>query len=189
MNLRALLPFCAASAFLVPLLVPATASAQQADAVRFRGGIGFEIGANILAASGFSSASGAIGFQGQLGAQITNNWAAYALPFLDINFGSGGAGATVGTALLADYTFSNIPISVYAGPSFGGGFCFGCGASDGAIYGARMGAHWYPIMNRGDDGIRRKALYVGVDLSVYGVAGFSGGAVVVPQAAIGYQAF
>jgi hypothetical protein len=189
MNLRVLSTFGVVSAFLIPTLAPATASAQQADALRFRGGVGLELGANILVGGGASQASGAIGVQGQLGVQITNNWAVYALPILDINFGGGGAGATLGSAVLADYTFSNIPISVSAGPSFGAGFCFGCGGAEGAIYGARLGAHWYPILNRGDDGIRRKALYVGFDLSVLGVAGFSGAAVVQPQVSVGYQAF
>ncbi len=180
-----------ASAFLVPILVPATASAQEPDGVRFRGGIGLEAGADVLTVSGEgggAAAVGAIGFQGQLGVQITNNWAVYALPALDVIFGGGGAGLAVNGAVLGDYTFSGVPIGVHAGPSVGGLVAFGSGGAVGAgtIYGARMGASFYPIMSRGPDGIRRKALQVGLDLTVQGI---SGAVIISPQVVIGYQAF
>jgi hypothetical protein len=189
MNLRALSVFGAVSAFVVPFLVSATASAQEPDGVRFRGGIGLEAGPLIITHVG---GLGVVGLQGQLGVQINNNWAVYAVPSLDIAFGGGGTGLAVGGAVLGEYTFTGIPISVGAGLSAGQFAVFGDGTAFGSApyYGARLHGAWYPVMNRGWNGIRRRALFVALDVNIEGFPQAGESPIIFsPVVSVGYQAF
>jgi hypothetical protein len=192
MNLRPLPILGVISAFLFPFLLSEVASAQQADGVRFRGGVGLEVGGLVVTQVG---SLGAIGVQGQLGVQINNNWAVYATPSFDVAFGD-GTGVSLGFGALADYTFNDIPIAVGAGPTAGTIVAFGNGGGvAGAFYGAKAHGAWYPIMARGENGIRRRALYVALDLSILGFSvsgvdtGGTGIFLISPTASVGYAAF
>ncbi len=202
MTLRPLPLLGALSALLGSFLVTEAASAQQfvvvqqqePDGVRFRGGVGLEVGGlfitNLVGAN-----LGAIGVQSQLGVQLNRNWGVYATPGFDIAFGD-GTGVTLGAGVLADYTFTGIPIGVAAGPTFGTLLAVGGdgGGAAGVYYGAKLRGAWYPIMVQ--NGFRRKALYVSLDLSILGfgvsngVETVSTGIILVsPMASVGYQAF
>jgi hypothetical protein len=193
MNVRPLCTLTAVGALLASILSTGAASAQERDGVRFRGGVGLEVGAIVAPGAGL----GVIGVQGQLGAQITNQWAVYAVPTLDIAFAH-GTGLAVGFGAMADYTFSSIPLGVAAGPETGVFAALGGGgAAAGALYGVRLRGAYYPILTRGENGIRRKALAVGLDLRLdgggaafAGAGGSIGSAYLIsPVAFVGYQAF
>jgi hypothetical protein len=208
MNMRPIGVLTALGALLLPLLASAPAAAQpfEPDGPRFRGGVSLEGGA--LVVPGIVSI-GAIGVQGQLGGQISNNWAVYGIPTLDVLFGKlGGLGVSAG--VLAEYTFTGLPISVGAGPEAGLFVVVGAaGASGsgtvsdagGAFYGARLHFGYHPVIYHA--GIRRKALTIGVDLRMltgaFGAESISQTTVtetakvnsfaVSPVVSIGYTAF
>src|SRR6185437_7514732 len=125
MKLRPLSLLGAFAAFLVPSLVTVAASAQQviyvqgpppsADGPRFRGGVGLEVGAFAIPGVGVL---GLAGIQGQLGGQINNNWAVYAIPTLDFGFGKTAA-VGLSAGVLAEYTLDAVPLSVGVGPEAG----------------------------------------------------------------------
>jgi hypothetical protein len=196
MNLRAFSLLGAISAFLAPSLAPSTASAQ--DGPRFRGGVGLETGPLVLTAGSSdegASVVGMVGLTGQLGVQISHNWAVYAQPSVDFVFTGGGPlGFVAGGAVLAEYTFSGAPISIGAGPSAGAFGSAGIGDGDGfglaPFYGGKLHFAWYPVLNEGYGG-RRNALYLALDLNVQGTSesGASGAVLLSPLASIGYQAF
>jgi hypothetical protein len=191
MNLRLISTLVAVGAFVAPSLVPAKAAAQ--DFTRFRGGVGLETGAIVVTAGADGAvAIGTGGIQGQLGVQINNNWAVYAQPNIDFLFAAGGTfGLNVGGAVLGEYTFSGAPISIGAGPSTGALIAIGDGQAfaTAPFYGAKVHFAVYPLMNR-DDGGRRKALYLALDLNAQAFPQ-AGPSVLLfsPLASIGYQAF
>ena len=208
MNVRPLCTLTAVGALLAPVLWTATAHAQQGpDGARFRGGAEVEVGAVI---SG-GAALGSFLVRGQLGAQINNNWGVYGVPSLGGVFGH-GAGPAIGFGAMADYTFDSLPISVGAGPEAGafifastatvcaGGFCAAsaaAGAGAAAYYGVMLRGTWYPVLAKGENGIRRKALAVGLDLHLDGggiavvtVGGASASSYLIsPAVFVAYQAF
>jgi hypothetical protein len=174
-----------------------------ADGVRFRGGVALEGGALIVPGS-FSV--GVAGVQGQLGAQINNEFGVYAVPSLDIVFGSVG-GVNLGFAVMVDYTLDD-SLTFGVGPDLDAFAAFGGGsgtasAAGGALYGARLHFGWNPIISHNEVKARRKALTVGVDVRLLGGgAGFasasnssgtasaSGGTFVLsPMLTVGYNAF
>jgi len=206
MRSRTLVDLVAVGAFLVPLLATEVASAQQVvyvqpapvrpvaveepDGVRFRGAIGLEAGALILTGAGGvgGGAAGLVGPIGQIGVQINHNWAVYANPSLDIIFGHAG-GFSIGSGVMADYTFDAMPLSVAAGPEatiFAAIGTAGAGSlGAGALYGVRLRAAYYPILESGPR--RRKGLYIAADVkleSFDGVLFF-----LSPIASVGYAAF
>jgi hypothetical protein len=206
MRSRTLAGLVAVGAFLGAVLATTAASAQgQPDGVRFRGGVGLDVGAFFVPGS-FNE--GLIGVTGQLGAQINNNWGVYGVPQLDILFGS-ATGVSVSFGPMADYTFDNIPISVGAGLEAGVFAAFGgLTAGAGAYYGGRLRAAWYPILVRSEvNPIRRKALYLALDLHLddnaaggtasavgcvngVGACGATvGGFIIAPVVSVGYSAF
>jgi hypothetical protein len=194
MNRRILSSLVVVGALLAASLVSAKARAQ--DGPRFRGGIGLETGAFVLtgaANGGGALALGTAGLQGQIGVQISHNWAVYAQPNVDFLFAGGGSlGLIAGGAVLGEYTFSGAPISIGAGPSAGAFIALGDGqaAASAPFYGGKLHFAWYPILNQGYGG-RRNALYLALDLNVQGIAepGASGVVLLSPLASIGYQAF
>jgi hypothetical protein len=211
MNLRPIGVLTTLGALLVPLLSSAPAAAQmmEPDGPRFRGGV--SLNGSALAVPGVVTIGG-IGIQGQLGAQISNNWAVYAIPNFDVLFGKLG-GLGIGAGVLAEYTFNRLPISVGAGPEvgffgvIGGSGCNGQGActtvsdAGGAFYGARLHFGYHPLIYR--NGIRRRALTIGFDLRLmtgaFGGASATGNTItetvsvnsfaVSPVLSIGYTAF
>lgn len=192
-------------ALLISLLVTQEASAQQVvyvqpapvqqarveegDGARFRGAVGLEAGALVLTGTA-GGAAGAIGAIGQVGVQINHNWGVYANPSLDVLFGHAG-GFTIGTGVMADYTFDDFPLSVAAGPeatifaAIGGGNGGAVALGAGALYGVRLRAAYYPVLESRPR--RRKGLYIAADVkleSFDGVLFF-----LSPIASIGYAAF
>jgi hypothetical protein len=206
MNVRPLCTLAVVAAALTPLLWTAPAAAQQPDGARFRGGVELEVGALVPVGGVGSGALGSLLVRGQLGVQINHNWGVWGTPILGAAFGGGLAGPAVGVGAMGEYTFDNIPIGVGAGPEAGvlviaggcGAGSLGCAAAAAAFYGIVLRGSYYPIMTRGENGIRRKALVVGIDLHLDG-GGFAfatsttGAAassfLIAPTAFIGYQAF
>jgi hypothetical protein len=177
------------------------AAAQEPDGVRFRGGVALEAGPMIIPGVG---TLGIAGIQSQLGVQINNKIGVYAVPNLDIVFGSVG-GINLAAAVMCDYTL-NDNLTFGAGPDVGVFAAFGGGsgsisAAGGALYGARLHFAWNPLVDRGADGVRRKALSVGADLRLLGggagVASSNGNSssasastfVLAPMITVGYTAF
>jgi hypothetical protein len=224
MNLRSVAHLSLMAALLLPVLATAEASAAEpaaaapampppampppavappppADGARFRGGIAAEAGA--LVVPGVVTL-GVAGIQGQLGAQINNNFGVYAVPNLDIVFGALG-GVNLAFAVIVDYTLDdNLTFGI--GPDFGLFGALGSGggsvaAAGGALYGARLHFSWNPVVSHDATRPRRKALAIGVDVRMLGGgAGFVstdgasgtasvGSFVLAPQLTIGYQAF
>jgi len=113
-------PFLAFLTALTLVASPLAARAQPSDGVRFRGGVGLEGGALVPLPAGqannFDVATlGTVALEAQLGVQITRTWAAYAAPSFGVVFSGGGAVPAAGTALLAEYTFEDVPIALGAG--------------------------------------------------------------------------
>ncbi len=185
---------------------PAMAPPPPEDGARFRGGIAAEAGALIVPGV---VTLGVAGIQGQLGAQINNNFAVYAVPNFDIVFGALG-GVNLSFAVMVDYTLDdNITFGI--GPDVGlfaalGGSAVGTSgttvsAAAGALYGARLHFSWNPVISHSASGPKRKALAIGADVRLLGGgAGFAssdgtsatasvGSFVLSPQLTIGYQAF
>ena len=207
MRSRTLAGLVSVGAFLVPVLATTAASAQgQPDGVRFRGGVGLDVGAFFVPGT---LNEGLIGITSQLGVQINNNWGVYAIPQLDILFGS-ATGVGFSGGVMADYTFDNIPIGVGAGLESGVFAALGgLTAAAGLFYGGRLHAAWYPILVRSElNPIRRKALYLALDLHIdgnafggaasaagCGVPGAGacgatvGGVIIAPVVSVGYAAF
>jgi hypothetical protein len=175
------------------------------DGGRFRGGVALEGGALIV--PGIISV-GVIGVQGQIGGQINNNWGVYAVPSLDVVFGSVG-GVNLGAAVMVDYTLDDT-LTFGVGPdtdifgAIGGGSGTGT-AVGGALYGARLHFGWNPALSHETFRARRKALTIGVDMRLLGggagfatvtntangTTGSAGGGtfVLIPMLTIGYNAF
>lgn len=213
MQFRSILTLAASSAALVTVLATGSASAQPGpaqpaapaepkDGARFRGGVALEGGA--LLVPGVINL-GLAGVQGQLGAQINNNFGVYAVPSFAVVFGSLG-GIHLGAAVMVDYTFLDNLLTVGIGPDFAsfaaiGGSSSGVSAAGGGLYGARLHFAINPAVSIGDNGIRRKALTIGVDLRLYtGGAGFASSGtngasaavsefVAAPTLSLGYNAF
>jgi len=230
-SLRSTSTFAALSAALVTALLTATSAAQEAppppppaaapapvpgpppapaepvrkDGVRFRGGVALE-GGGVLVPDIINL--GLAGIQGQLGVQINNSFGVYIVPSFHVLFGSMG-GIQVGAAAIFDYTFLDDLLTVGAGPDVAALAAFGLpqdggigvAAAGGSLYGARLHFAVNPVVGIGDNGIRRKALTIGVDLRLYGGgAGFVSDStngvsakvadfVATPSLSIGYTAF
>lgn len=188
-----------------PAAAPApTAPAPKKDGARFRGGIALE-GGGFLVPDVINL--GMAGLQGQLGVQINNDFGVYAVPSFGIVFGDMG-GIHVGAAVLFDYTFLDNLLTVGAGPDVAGFAAFGVNTSElgiaaagGSLYGARLHFAVHPAVGIGDNGIRRKAFTIGVDVRLYGggaglaKSGVNGASakvaefIATPTLSIGYTAF
>ncbi len=181
---------------LVPIAPP-----PPADGARFRGGVALEGGALIV--PGIFSV-GVVGVQGQMGAQINNEFGVYAVPSFDVVFGAVG-GVNLGFAIMVDYTLDD-SLTFGVGPDVDAFAAFGGGggtvtAAGGALYGARLHFGWNPALSHETNRARRKALTIGVDVRLLGGgAGFASGSsstssagggtfVLAPMLTIGYNAF
>ena len=201
MKMRSVASLSVLAFSLVSLLSTREAAAQEPDGVRFRGGVALEAGPMIIPGVG---TLGLAGIQSQLGVQINNNFGVYAVPNLDIVFGSVG-GINLAAAIMCDYTL-NDSLTFGAGPDVGVFAAFGGGsgsisAAGGALYGARLHFAWNPIVDRSATSVRRRALSVGADIRLLGggagVASSNGESssasastfVVAPMITVGYTAF
>ena len=201
MKMRSVASLSVLAFSLASLFSAKEAAAQEPDGVRFRGGVALEAGPMIIPGVG---TLGIAGIQSQLGVQINNNFGVYAVPNLDIVFGSVG-GINLAAAIMCDYTLDD-SLTFGAGPDVGVFAAFGGGsgsisAAGGALYGARLHFAWNPIVDHKEGGVRRRALSVGADIRLLGggagVAssnGETGSAsastfVVAPMITVGYTAF
>jgi hypothetical protein len=193
----------ALAAVIAPTLFVSTSAfaQEERDGARFRGAVSAEGGAIIVPDA---INVGLAGVQGQLGVQINHLVGVYAVPQLDIVFGEVG-GVHLAAAAVVDFSIID-EVSIGVGPEIG---VFGAvGASDGAataaggaMYGGRLHFGFQPVWGRGEDGIRRKALSIGLDIRfLAGEAGFARASattaeaavaqfVLSPMLSIGYQAF
>lgn len=208
--------FVRAAAMLAVLgasLVATSAFAQEKDGARFRGGIALEGG--IIAVPGLLNV-GVGGITAQLGVQINNQFGIYVAPSAGAAFNDIGGGVNFAAAVVADYTMFDGMLSVGAGPDIGnfaliGGSFSGGGVSQraaaGELYGARIHVGFQPAIGIGENGYRRKAFSIGLDIRMLGgyggvaqqsvgtggvnqsVAATSGSFTIAPMLSIGYLAF
>lgn len=175
--------FCLGSFTVLALITtlvfaPDARAEDDKDGARFRGAIALSGGG--LFVSGFSAGLG--GVDGRLGVQVNNLFGLYAQPHF--TFGAGkvagqtGFTGTAGGSLLADFTLAD-SFFFAAG---GGGTVVGSVAG-GMIHG-RLGG--YPLMSKGENGVRRKGLMLGSDVRVDLVGGYT---VLQVTGSIGYEAF
>lgn len=195
MRSRTTVALTALSTALVTVLAAGTASAQEEDEARVRYGVALEGGG--LFAPGVVDL-GFFGIQGQLGAQLNDLFGMYAAPHADIVSGWGGTGLQLGGAFMFDFTLLHV-FTVGVGPDIAGFAAIGGGGiSGGLLYGARLHLAVNPYVEISDDGARRQALTIGLDLRL----GTGGGAgtlstrhaaageiMAAPTLTIGYQAF
>jgi hypothetical protein len=189
----------ALSAAFVTALSAGTAFAEvrvrDRDASRLRYGVALEGGG--LVAPGVVDL-GFAGIQGQLGVQLDHLIGVYAAPHIDMVSGARALGIQVGSALLIDFTLAHV-FTVGVGPDIAGFVALGGGeAAGGLLYGARLHLAVNPLVSIAADGIRRRALTIGLDLRLAtgGSAGVLstrragvGELVAAPMLTIGYQAF
>ncbi len=201
--------FCAIATAILISLVGGTAWADEPpspdadrDEARFRGGVAAEGGALIVPGT---ATMGVAGVNGQFGVQINNLVGLYAVPTFGVVFGEVG-GVNLAAALMVDFTFLDDLLTVGAGLDAGVFAAIGvsetsAAAAGGALYGGRLHLGVNPLVGRGDDGIRRKALTIGVDVRLLGGAAGSSSAstttveasattfVFAPSLSVGYTAF
>jgi hypothetical protein len=152
------------------------------DGPRFRSGI--SLGGGVEKVSVVSG--GMFGFDGRLGLQWNDLLGFYVQPHL--SFGSlsgdaGGIGVTGGTgtfsvAAMGEATFVD---RFFVGAGFGYGVL---NNPSGPMVQARAGG--YLLTSRGEDGVRRKGLMVGVDFRSIFVDGATG---VLVLASLGYEKY
>jgi hypothetical protein len=173
----------------------------EKDGARFRGGVSLEGGA-LIAPDLFNV--GLAGVKGQIGVQINHLVGLYAVPHFDVVFGNVG-GVHLAAALVVDFSIID-EVTIGAGPELATFAAIGAdetsiSAAGGAMYGGRLHLGFQPAWGFGENGIRRKALSIGVDARF--LAGDVGAAAVStttaeagvtdfvfsPMLTIGYQAF
>jgi hypothetical protein len=171
------------TASIISALTSVPALAQEAsDGARFRWGI--SAGGGYEKVAGFSGPMG--GVDCRLGVQINDMWAVYAQPHISIGSLSTGTGSlgiagltgTFGVAALGEVTFID---RLFAAAGVGYGVL---NNPSGFMVQARLGG--YPLMGRGEDGIRRKGLMLGVDFRTIFVQGYTA---ILVFGTIGYEAF
>lgn len=194
---------CLTVAALAGALLSTSLAHAEEDGPRFRGGISLEGGALLPS----HVALGAVGPQGQLGVQVDNLLGIYAVPAFDILFGPAG-GVDLTFAVMADFTLLDDVLTVGGGLDSGvfaaiGGNGTSAAAAAGAQYGVRGHAAWNALVTKGPNGIRRKALVVGLDLRFLvgpegsetvtatggSVSASTHGFVFSPMVTVGYVAF
>ena len=152
------------------------------DGMRVRWGIAATAGLESVS-SGPQTASGAMfGGEARLGLQLNNLLGVYAQTdlsggTLSANGGSGATG-TISVAGMAEITLLN---RLFLGAGFGYGIL---NNPSGPMFEARGGV--YPLMGKGDNGIRRHGLMLGVDLRTIFVNGATG---LLVTGTLGYEAF
>jgi hypothetical protein len=130
---------------------------------------------------------GAAAIQAEIGAQISHLVGLYVINGVGTFFNTEGGALSFEAALVLDFTLKNV-------------FSFGLGPDAGLIlpgycYGGRLRLAAYPAQRRGEDGIRRRAFTIGVDLRILSVTiefmfdQSETFAAVIPTLFIGYTAF
>jgi hypothetical protein len=185
---------------------------RRTSEVRFRGGVALEGGLFIvpqLRSRDPEQTFGTLGVHGDIGVQFNDVIGLYWAPGFDAVLGP-LYGAVIASAILIDFTGSDV-FSVGFGPDVGYILAGGGDASEedaeitaiaGVQGGGRIRLAIHPLVARGDDEIRRKALTFGADVRilagpiVQGVAGsdfaslnFDSSFGVQPQLFLGYTAF
>ena len=164
----------------------APAVPAASDGGRFRFGIDGTVGLESVSFDQGSISGTMFGLNLRLGWQINHMLAIYAQPHL--SFGSlstdvagasfsGGTGTFIGT-VMAEATFID---QLFAGAGFGYGVL---NNPSGPVIQLRAGG--YPLMGRGDNGIRRKGLMLGLDFRMVFIDQATG---MLIMGAIGYEAF
>lgn len=206
MRARATLTLTALSVAIVTALSAGTASAQtrystrvqyrEKDEARIRYGVALEGGG--LFAPGVVDL-GFVGVQGQLGVQVDNLLGFYVAPNIDMVSGSRQErGVQLGGAALVDFTLGHV-FTVGVGPDIQGFAALGRGeVAGGLLWGARLHLALNPLVSIARDGVRRRALTIGLDLRTVIAAGAgtlstrraaADELVASPTLTIGYQAF
>ena len=181
----------AALTLLMSMLVTAsTAMAQDtqspnlmnstASSGRLRFGIDGVAGLESVSSGGASVSGPMFGVEGRIGWQLNDLFAVYAEPHL--TFGSIGAdgisGSTstfVGT-LMGEATFQD---QFFAGAGVGYGIL-----NNPSGFAVEVRGGWYALRSKGDDGVRRKGLFVGANFrSVF----VSGGTGILVLGSVGYE--
>lgn len=171
------------------------------DGARFRGAIAGTAGALVYPDAGL--ALGSFGPQGEIGVQINDLFGIAFQPGLGWIFGKQG-GVYASAALLFDFTIDDL-ISIGGGPEALAFFAIGAddtgiSGSGGALTGGKLHFAVHPVLGYGQNGVRRKALSIGVDLrffsgpaaSVDSNGGSTAGLrdfIFAPMASLGYTAF
>jgi len=131
------------------------------DHARFRGGIGLE-GGQLIAPGTFNFTN--VALDAQLGVQINNAVGIYVEPNLGAIVGN-AAGLSLGVGLLADYTgLAGDAITLGGGVETKLAVAFGDTSGGGAFYGGVVHFAWNAVVGHGEDGVRRRALVIGVDV-------------------------
>lgn len=158
-----------------------------ADGGRFRFGINGALGLESVSASGMSISGAMYGFDLRLGWQFNHLLAIYVQPHL--SFGSLGSevesvGAVSGftgtfvTTILGEATFLD---RFFAGAGIGYGIF-----NNPSGFALDLKAGGYPLMGRGENGVRRKGLMVGLDFRTVFLEGATG---LLIMGCVGYESF
>ena len=194
--------WCFVAAFAAVTCAATVSSAQEKDGARFRGGVAATFG-GLFGSEGPLDYSGFLGgADGHIGVQINNLIGIYAVPHL--SYGSISASTTVGNQSISasdgwlDFSATGVVDVTLIDRIFvggGAGFaahaptCTNCGGLAGPNVHLRLGG--YPLMSRGDDGIRRKGLQIGADFRINFLSASGGGSITLlqPMVTVGYEAF
>ncbi len=181
---------------------PAPSAAEEdKDGARFRGAVSAAFG-GLLGAEGPLEYTGILGgVNGHLGIQINDLIGVYAIPHLafgsitaSVSAGNTSVEATegwlavAGTAMV-DFTFiDQVFVGAGGGATAHAPTCTNCDGLSGGVLQFRFGG--YPLMDFGDDGIRRQGLMVGGDLRVNFLSSNGQSITLIqPMATIGYEAY
>jgi hypothetical protein len=165
----------------ISALAQDSAGQPEADGMRFRGAVGATLGLETVSAGGASLSGAMFGAEGRLGLQLNNLIGIYAEP--QLSFGSlGGAFGFTGTFTTAAMVDLTLMDRFFAGAGVGYGVL---NNPTGPLLEVRGG--FYPLMGHGDNGIRRKGLFIGADFrAVFLSSGVTG---VLVGGSVGYEAF
>ncbi len=157
-----------------------SASAEEQDSVRFRGGVSAAGGA--LAVAGFSVGLG--GVDGRLGVQINDYVGIFATPHLALGGGThNDVSVFTGVAAAGLVAEGTLFDRAFLGLGGGAGYI---GSLPSAYPHLHVRAGGYPVVGDEESGGRRTGLSVGLDLRVHFVLDSM---VVQPMGTIGYEAF
>jgi hypothetical protein len=167
----------------------ATAEASPPAAVdggRFRFGINGTVGLESVSASGASVSGAMFGLDLRFGWQFSHLLAIYAQPHL--SFGS--LSANEGTTSVSGFT-GTIVTTVMGELTFADRFFAGAGVGYGLFnnpsgFALDLKAGGYPVVGRGENGIRRTGLMVGLDFRTVFLDGATG---LLVMGCIGYESF
>ena len=171
---------------------------EDKDGVRFRGGVSLAGGGLFGSDEPIDYSGFLVGVSGHIGVQIFDLLALYAVPHLSfgsVTFEAGPLKLTEGwldvsATGLVDFTIiDQIFVAAGGGWAAHAPTCTNCNGATGPVIHFRLGG--YPLMDYGDDGVRRMGLMVSGDMRV-NILSVSGGDSFVmyqPMLNVGYEAF